>query len=591
MGGSEFSVGVGAWQVTLRVSEDGEILTVSALETQSAFSFRKRFNIQKARLRAIESPRTKKHSSSQRKKQQQQQQHTTSSSPATQLRTSSPSKPSVVAAVATPPQQPESNAGGVSVEEREPPVPNHTHVPTPIPSRRTLTQEDKDRARRLCFTEASQPPLSPGASPLTSPVNNSSSNNTHKTQLQQLHQLQQQQQQPTPTPSAPQPQQVSLIPTPTTTFALPGSPYPARRRIDTLFSPRSLIYNSPLSDISSAALTTPSPSLSPPPSYTSARLYDALTTHTPLSHNSNNSSNNNTTTTATTLGFFSLAQELQVHICSFLTPIHLATLARVCKRFRLLARDDGLWRSLFSTYFGGSKKRARTWRQESMHVMTRVSRHARKCQEETLLWGAKHGHTRLVERLVATHRLDVNTIKRDKSSASPLHLACHEGHLATVKLLVGTHKANVNARTNYGRTPLERAAKNGHAKIVEYLLGYHADVNAAPVGGETPLLVASLNNHVDIVKLLLGHGADPSLASCSGFTALRVATLQGHTDIVNLLVHVQQQQQQQQVAGSNTNVAGQQAQQLIAQQQHQYQQAQQQPFRRAGPALDYYLDF
>jgi len=103
-----------------------------------------------------------------------------------------------------------------------------------------------------------------------------------------------------------------------------------------------------------------------------------------------------------------------------------------------------------------------------------------------------------------------------------------------VQLLLA-YNADVNARTAYGRTPLERAAKSGHIQIVELLLAHNADVNAATCGGETPLLVAASGNHRDIVQLLLSHGADVHTTSQLGFTAQRIATLQGFTEIVQLL--------------------------------------------------------
>ncbi len=138
-----------------------------------------------------------------------------------------------------------------------------------------------------------------------------------------------------------------------------------------------------------------------------------------------------------------------------------------------------------------------------------------------------------------------------------------------VKLLLDRN-ADVNARTNYGRTPLGRAARNGHTQIVQMLLFQYskiphqmllhsfsltisplsflvfsffsflistlsnANANAATEGGETPLLMAATGNHKKIVKLLLEHDADVN-ATSAGFTAMRIATLQGYTDIVTLL--------------------------------------------------------
>jgi ankyrin repeat protein len=49
-----------------------------------------------------------------------------------------------------------------------------------------------------------------------------------------------------------------------------------------------------------------------------------------------------------------------------------------------------------------------------------------------LLWGAKHGHTQFVRRMLREFNIDVN-VRSHKSEASPLHLAAAQGHYDTVR--------------------------------------------------------------------------------------------------------------------------------------------------------------
>jgi ankyrin repeat protein len=48
-----------------------------------------------------------------------------------------------------------------------------------------------------------------------------------------------------------------------------------------------------------------------------------------------------------------------------------------------------------------------------------------------LLWGAKHGHSQFVRRMLREFNIDVN-VRSHKSEASPLHLAAAQGNYDTV---------------------------------------------------------------------------------------------------------------------------------------------------------------
>ena len=105
---------------------------------------------------------------------------------------------------------------------------------------------------------------------------------------------------------------------------------------------------------------------------------------------------------------------------------------------------------------------------------------------------------------------------KDRSSYTPLHLACQSGNASVAKLLLG-HKASLGARTKYGRTPLHCAASGGDLQIMEMLLAKKADVNARDNSGETPL---HRTRSGDAVAFLAKKGANVNAKDQTGETPL-----------------------------------------------------------------------
>ena len=85
-----------------------------------------------------------------------------------------------------------------------------------------------------------------------------------------------------------------------------------------------------------------------------------------------------------------------------------------------------------------------------------------------------------------------------------MHYAADYGYFEVVKHLAPQlkHKNKPNLQ---GYTPLHLAAKNGHHKIVEYLLDFVDNPNEPTKNypKTTPLKMASQNKHSETVKVLL----------------------------------------------------------------------------------------
>jgi len=98
----------------------------------------------------------------------------------------------------------------------------------------------------------------------------------------------------------------------------------------------------------------------------------------------------------------------------------------------------------------------------------------------------------LVERDIPNWDSLVN--KKDEEKRTPLHKAADNGHKKIILTLLG-NGAKVDEKDKAQRTPLHEAAANGYAEIIEILLGTYLDCRGAVMR-----LPASSNN----MKMFLG---------------------------------------------------------------------------------------
>ena len=92
------------------------------------------------------------------------------------------------------------------------------------------------------------------------------------------------------------------------------------------------------------------------------------------------------------------------------------------------------------------------------------------------------------------------TVPRDSSGWTPLHIIAHEGHEEMVDLIVITRY--LHEKDHMGCTPLHLAAKNGHLAVVRRLLRAGADSEARDLLGFTALNSAIECGKWDVVKEL-----------------------------------------------------------------------------------------
>ncbi len=86
----------------------------------------------------------------------------------------------------------------------------------------------------------------------------------------------------------------------------------------------------------------------------------------------------------------------------------------------------------------------------------------------------------------------------------PLHMAAALGDLRTVQDAVATQPMKIDeAWGPRNVTPLEMAARNGHAEVARFLLKTGAAPSGAPDAPQAPVLLAARHGHAGVVEILL----------------------------------------------------------------------------------------
>ncbi len=124
----------------------------------------------------------------------------------------------------------------------------------------------------------------------------------------------------------------------------------------------------------------------------------------------------------------------------------------------------------------------------------------------------------------------------DDDGWNGLHYACASGNVQLLELLLQKMTPYLNVTSRIGETPIHKAARAGHAAIVETALKEKPDVRIAAPGGRTALHMAAHKGHLEVVKLLVQY--DPSMLDVEdyfGDTPLADARAEGHEDTASYL--------------------------------------------------------
>jgi len=129
-------------------------------------------------------------------------------------------------------------------------------------------------------------------------------------------------------------------------------------------------------------------------------------------------------------------------------------------------------------------------------------------------------HVRKLTSLDGTSASPARTLgpkkQRDQNGRTRLARACAASELETAIARHGERPEDLNVADNAGNTPLQIAALEGCAPIVEFLLSVGCEIDTKNIDKDTPLIDAVENGHLDVVKLLLDAGANPRTVNAEG---------------------------------------------------------------------------
>ncbi len=165
--------------------------------------------------------------------------------------------------------------------------------------------------------------------------------------------------------------------------------------------------------------------------------------------------------------------------------------------------------------------------------LVKIKNGTETCPERTALHdAAEGGHLEVIFQLLFRYNAEVDS--KDALGRTPLLRAASNGHTRALQLLIG-FEASPAIADEMENTALHLAALHGHRVCIEVLLAAGSDIEAKDLMNRTPLLRAAEAGHLAVIKCLLRHGADIKQQAITG-NALMLAAMGNHGEVMEFLV-------------------------------------------------------
>jgi ankyrin repeat protein len=150
---------------------------------------------------------------------------------------------------------------------------------------------------------------------------------------------------------------------------------------------------------------------------------------------------------------------------------------------------------------------------------------------------AELGYKEDIALLLKTGKVEIDAAH---DGQTPLQYAARNGHAGLAKYLLDEWGADVDAKAGVEHpTPIQLAAERGHERVIQHLLAKNAttaELDQAPRSHHTPLYLAAANGHDEVVRLLLQDRAAKKELTDNKESPLIIACAKGHLSIAYRLI-------------------------------------------------------
>jgi ankyrin repeat protein len=139
------------------------------------------------------------------------------------------------------------------------------------------------------------------------------------------------------------------------------------------------------------------------------------------------------------------------------------------------------------------------------------------------LIAAKKGNVLLLQYLITQ---GLNLSEKNSANETLAHIAARAGQVAIIHFLLEKKPSLFKAQDNSGYTPIESAAKSGHASIVQ-IIGKSKGISFVNGSGETLATLAMQDGHVSVLEMLGAMNPDLlKIFNADGLTPFQIAKKQ-----------------------------------------------------------------